>query len=146
MSVWSSAERKMEVGEEINSVEQSIGDVDSIFRTQANKATGQKEIVSGITYSTENNSIDLQHGGEASRKSTSYEDPLAIGQTRSSREFPHCHCESDTLPSGQLGGDKESGLFTLGFTDSVEGRCNATMEKFKIYSKLSRHHQQGAGD
>ena len=33
--------------------------------------------------------------------------------------------------------DKESGLFTLGFTNSKKKRYKATMEKFKIYSKLS---------
>ena len=66
--------------------------------------------------------FDMQHGGEASHKPTSYEDPSALGQTRYSRELLHCHWESDTLPSEQLVKDKESGLFTLGFTDSKKKR------------------------
>ena len=50
LSVRSSAERKMEVGEKINSVEQSVGAVDVIFRTLPNKATGQKEIMNERDY------------------------------------------------------------------------------------------------
>jgi len=41
--------------------------------------------------------------------------------------------------------DKETGLFTLCFTDSKRKRFKATMEKFKIYSKMSPVISRGLG-
>jgi hypothetical protein len=41
--------------------------------------------------------------------------------------------------------DKETGLFTLCFTDSKRKRYKATMEKFKIYSMLSPVISRGLG-
>jgi len=51
----------------------------------------------------------------------------------------------ETGKHGDMFKDKETGLFTLCFTDSKRKRYKATMEKFRDYSKLSPVISRGAG-
>jgi len=51
----------------------------------------------------------------------------------------------ETGKHGDIFMDKETGLFTLCFTDRKRKRYKATMEKFRDYSKLSPVISRGAG-
>ena len=53
LSIRSPADRKIEVREEINSVEQNIGNLNTIFRNLASMATGLKEVMGRIAYNIE---------------------------------------------------------------------------------------------
>merc|ERR1712130_152372 len=59
--------------QEINSIVQSIQDLNTIFRDLATTVTEQGEVVDRIDYNIENTSIKVEHGLEQLKKASKYQ-------------------------------------------------------------------------